>query len=122
MSLTLELPTPLVEELTREAKQKSVSPEEHLTRLVEIVGALTKSGWETPLRAEVKLFLANHSVDADHVASVLSQLLDSPLIQKDGRQARRTSARGKYAHLGISSEDFAREKQEEIDREDGKWQ
>lgn len=33
--------------------------------------------------------------------------------------ARRTSALGRYAHLGLSSsDDFARQKQEEIDRED----
>ena len=110
MSLTLELPTPLVEELTRAAKQRNVSPEEYVTRLVELVVALTQNGWDTPLRDEVKLFLSNRSVNADQVASVLGELVDSPLVPEAGRQARRLSARGRYAHLGISSEDVARSK------------
>src|SRR5438132_1349236 len=37
-------------------------------------------------------------------------------------QAKRTpTARGRYAHLGVSSEQFAKEKQQEIDMENEKW-
>ena len=122
MSLTLDLPTPLADELTREAKQKNVSPAEHATRLVGLAMALLKDGTDTPFRAEVKSFLIAHSVDAEHVAAVLGELLDSPVIQTAGRQARRPSAMGKYAHLGVTSEDVAREKQEDIAREEKGWE
>jgi hypothetical protein len=34
---------------------------------------------------------------------------------------RRSSARGEFAHVATSSEDFARRKQEEIRREEARW-
>lgn len=38
-----------------------------------------------------------------------------------GPAARRPSARGKYSHLGVSSEDVMREHQEDIAREEKGW-
>jgi hypothetical protein len=51
-----------------------------------------------------------------------TEAVHRPLEEEASRSAEVTSMRpssmGKYAHLGLSSEDFMREKQEEIDRED----
>ncbi len=41
-----------------------------------------------------------------------------PIVQRPGRVMREQSAMGKYAHIPGTSEDFAREKQKEIARED----
>lgn len=41
-----------------------------------------------------------------------------PIVQKPGRVMREQTAMGKYAHIPGTSEDFAREKQTEIARED----
>jgi hypothetical protein len=38
--------------------------------------------------------------------------------QDKGRAARKHTAMGKYAHIPVSSDEFAREKQDEIARED----
>jgi len=73
ISLTLELPTPLVEELTRAAKQRDVSPEEHMTRLVELVVALIQNGWDTPLRENMILSLHPQVVDEDGKVCLYTQ-------------------------------------------------
>jgi hypothetical protein len=170
MSMTLEIPPPLEDELSREAKREELSPEDHATLLLCLATALRKSAQETPFRKAVKEFLSSHSVDADRFSSALEALLgicskhrdETPtvpneserqwalltaphhggvlsilqswrndpvhmppteaMIESAGRSRRQPSAMGKYSHLGISSEEFAREKQEEIAREERGWE
>jgi hypothetical protein len=170
MGLTLDLPPPLEEVLTREAERERVSPAEHASLLLSLATALREKGPETPFRVAVRTFLSAHAVDPDQFGVAMEGLLgicsDQPnpavpigaslelrwsvasaahhgtessilqswrnsvvhlptteeMIPSSGRTRRRPSARGKYAHLGLSSEEFAREKQEEIAREERGWQ
>ena len=54
-----------------------------------------------------------------------SELIRQGLRASNGQRTSASSPPtgfGKFAHLPLSSEDFARRKQEEIDREDCGWQ
>jgi hypothetical protein len=46
----------------------------------------------------------------------------TPPMTAEERAARVRAARGSLAHMPFSSEDFMREKQEEIDREEEGWE
>jgi hypothetical protein len=122
MGFTLDLSPPLEEELTREAEREDVSLEEHVASLVRLALALTYSGSETALGQDVKTFLSERSIELDRVAIVLDEFRVSRLIQSAGRVNRHTSLMGRYAHLGVTSEDAARAKQEEIEIEERRFQ
>ena|SRR5437867_10225948 len=186
MSLTLEIPRPLDEELTADAKREGISAAERATLLLYLVTALLNDEKPTLFREAVRVFLSHHSLDADHVATVFDELVrlcveaqeegegSSPLqgaggrvdvkrvgallkhwrnaavhraldispdviisdaghleslLQRAGRESTRDieeaareeegdqsrvahvkSIRGKYAHLGVTSDDLRRER------------
>ena len=94
-----------------------------------------------------KVFIRSRALDADLVVSVFEELVTlllknrcdtisidesydvmvtelppiEVLVQRSGRVNRRPSAMGKYSHLGLSSDDMAREHQEDIAREEKGW-
>ena len=81
-----------------------------------------------PMNPEVALSMlrnwrsqeSNCSIDHDVEVSIHELPPLEHLVQRS-RRMNRSSILGKYAYLGLSSEDFAREKQMEIDREDRKF-
>src|SRR2546426_8318134 len=84
MPVTIELPRPLEEELTQEAQREGVSATEHATLLLYLAHALVSEGSPTPFKEAVRVFLARHSLDADHVSSAFEELVRSCLTQDDG--------------------------------------
>ena len=165
MSITIDLPPRLDQELLREAIRDGVAPTVRAELLLRLAIVLRPEGSATPFGSAVREFLRQHEIDPDRLASVLDQFndacvpnarhpvqgfspdtdarasngrisLESPLRrwrdeavhrpsgEEAGMSAQLTSPRpsimGKYAHIGLSTEDFMREKQEEIDREDRK--
>ncbi len=180
MPLTIDLPPQLRQELEDEAQQEGVSVVDHATLLLYLVVALLHEPKETPFQHAVELFLSQHSLDADLIATVFEELVrqcltvqqedkspfashaeadplardsvgeslrtwrsgyvhralmgqaegtssrempgdlvsTSPIAQSPGQARRRPTAMGKYAFVPGSSDDFAREKQDEIARED----
>jgi hypothetical protein len=75
MSLTIELPNPIDEGLTQEARRKGVSAEEHATLLVVLTMAFLKEQAPTPFQEAVKGFLAQRALDADQIASAFEELV-----------------------------------------------
>src|SRR5713101_2867472 len=75
MPVTIELPRPLEEELTQEAQREGVSATEHATLLLYLAHALVSEGSPTPFKEAVRVFLARHSLDADHVSSAFEELV-----------------------------------------------
>lgn len=145
MPLTIELPPQLGDMLREEADKAGLSPQEHATLLLSLATALLGDDNPTPFRDAVRLFIAQHSLDADQVACVFEELVArcaerkgntdriAPRIRDDlqswrawyvhqpaanGNGSARPSAMGKYAHVPGTSDDFAREKQSEIEREE----
>jgi hypothetical protein len=176
MTLSIELPPPLDEELAIEAEREGVSVSDQAALLLHLMTALTREGRKTPFRSVIRAFLQRNAIDADQMAKVCEALvilclhdtdqLPKPndhgsdtdrdwigadqarsllrmwksadvhqsvdtdidvilsglpaldeLIQRSGR-VQRPSAMGKYSWLKTSSEDYAIEKQREIERED----
>ena len=74
MSLVVELPTPLEEELTREANRVGRSPESLAALLLGLATTLRKDAQKTPFQQAVKMFLSSHAVDPDRLASTLEEL------------------------------------------------
>lgn len=181
MSLTLELPRSLGEELTLESEREGIPAAEHATLLLYLATALMRDEKPTPFQKAVRVFLSHNSLDAAQVASVFESLVQlclwhdlgkaSPEFQKtlentsthdavamlrqwrntvvhraadispqelltkanpaenveqrlgrserqaDGEEPDRArvahvrSIRGKYAHLGVTSDDVRRERE-----------
>jgi hypothetical protein len=143
MTMVLELPPPLEEELTQEAEKIGLAADEHVRLLLWVASALVYQAESNPLSEAVRELLAEHSVDPEEFGRILGALVQRVQPGKDGGvdgmflregntwiweakrnagrgSAERPSAIGKYAHLNISSDDYARRKQEEIDLEDGR--
>lgn len=146
MYLSLELPSPLGDEMSREAERRHVSPSEYAEILLSLVRSLRKEHQVTASARAVTEFLRSRSLDADLVVSVFEELVTlllknrcdtvsidenyqgidvqlppiEEIVQKAGR-VRRTSGRGMFSHLEFSSEQHAREKQEDIAREERGW-
>lgn len=145
MTLTLEIPSALSEELEQQAELMGVSPEEHATALLALAAALL--GIEDPRSLEgppdqLHATLPRSDAQAAAITAWLSRLLLKEGVESDRllRFAQRIhqwlalrelsgsnivaparqSAFGKYAHILGNSDDFARRKQEEIDLEDGR--
>src|SRR5437660_1135094 len=75
MSLRIELPPPLDEELCEEAEREGVPAAEHATLLLCRAHALSNEERPTPFKDAVRVFLAHRSLDADHVSSVFEELV-----------------------------------------------
>lgn len=75
MSLTIELPRPLGEELAFEAQREGVSAAEHATLLLYLATALLKEEDPSPFQEAVRSFLAHRLVDAERITSVLEELV-----------------------------------------------
>lgn len=139
MSLTLRLPNALSQELEQQAERIGVAPEVHATDLLAlaagVVGEDRTLGAADP-RAQladrmlrmIRSLLsdgARSEADIERLRQLEALLArwareGNPQAAPGDEDARRPSARGKYAHIPGTSEDFARRKQEEIDREDGR--
>ncbi len=136
MPLKLELPSQLGEELKEEAGKAGVSTEEHATVLLYVASALLRDEQATPPRETVRRAISDQELDAERVAAVLEKLVarltawnhsddlagpaELPVRTGGHGSAARRSAMGRYAHIPGTSDEFAAEKQDEIDREERK--
>lgn len=75
MSITVELPGPLGEELAEVAEKAGMSAQEHATILLCVVTALLHRGHGTPFEEEVRRVVASSSLDADRVAAALEEVV-----------------------------------------------
>lgn len=146
MSLTVDLPPPLGDDLSREAEREHVSPAEHARILLSLIWSLRRDHQGAVSSRVIKGYLQSRELDPDLVVTVFDDLINlllknrcdtlsidanydrgvvelppiEEMVQKAGR-VRRLSARGLAAHLKVSSEDVAREHQEDIAREEKGW-
>jgi hypothetical protein len=133
MTLTLQLPVELSEELEEQAGRIGVSPEEHATELLSVAAAVigeeqahstSLSGYRMQLAATmlqmIRLLLADESTSDEEKERLLrlAALLDRWTEGKQPQPVSRPSAFGKYRGIIGSSADYAESKQVEIDRED----
>ena len=129
MTMTLELPNELSEELEQQAERIGVSPQEHATAILSIMTAVGDrrhplSGYReqlaTTMLEMVRAILDSEPRSEEDRARLLRlEALLGNWASRSDQPPVRPSAMGKYAHIPGSSDDFARLKQEEIDREDG---
>jgi hypothetical protein len=138
MTLTLQLPSQLSEQIEQQAEKIGVSAEEHATELLAAAAAILGedqmpafgSPSEKVLAAEALHRMIRALFNEDErsepaserasriVGRVRKWAADEP-VRNESANAR-PSALGKYAHIPGTSDDFARLKQEEIDQEDGR--
>ncbi len=147
MAITIELPPSLEAELAAEAALEGLSTAENACLYLCLGKALVGEGQTTSIRESFKALLVEQSSanrsgwrDVDRILNFLQVLREgrahttiylasdqSPsAVKVDGAEAseplpvKRPSAKGICAHLGGGTEEFMREKQLEIEREDGK--
>ena len=146
MSLVVDLPPPLGEDPSREAEGEHVSPAEHAQILLSLVWSLRRGHQDATSAKVIREFFRSRSLDPDLVVTAFEDLvilllknrcatvsidknydniaMELPpieeIVQRIGR-LRRPSARGSAAHLEVTSEDVAREHQEDIEREEKGW-
>jgi len=135
MALTLELPPGLREELREEAEKTGLTLQEHITLLLLFAHAVIQESHGVPwsLPETVRVFVDSYAPGMGTPAELRANLLAwaeryageqpvtaAPVTHANGHGGR-LSAMGKYAHLGGSSDEFAREKQFEIDREERRY-
>ncbi len=146
MNLWVDLPNPVGDDLSREAEGDHVLPAEHARILLFLVWSLRKDHQDATSARAIKEYFRSRSLDPDLFVNVFEELVTlflksgcdtalidanadlsvkelppiEKLVQRTG-QMRRPSAFGKYAHLGVSSEDVIREHQEDIEREERGW-
>jgi hypothetical protein len=94
MSLTIELPQPLGEELASEAQLEGVSAAERATLLLCLMTALLKGDNPTPFQEAVRSFLAHRSLDAGRIGSVLEELVRVCIEAREEEAAMLDVARG----------------------------
>ncbi|MDQ2798832.1 MAG: hypothetical protein M3Y13_04210 [Armatimonadota bacterium] len=87
MTLTLDLPRSLNEEIVQEAQREGVSTPEYATRLLSFATAFLKENPSIPLQEAVPEKQERDQARLAHIRSI----------------------RGKYAHLGVTTEDLHRE-------------
>ena len=140
MALELTLPPPLAgfeDEIRREAERADATPSEYAKLLIYLASALRKPRAEKPCEKWVRSFLTAKGVDADKVAAAMNEVItlfidghkdpvsvdegfdpvaheidDLGLPVQRARRVGRASSFGKYAHLNLSSDAYAREKRE----------
>jgi hypothetical protein len=94
MSLTIELPQTLGEELASEAQQVGISAAERATLLLYLATALLKEENPTPFQETVRNFLAHRSLDAGRIGSVLEELVRVCVEARDEGATPTEVARG----------------------------
>jgi hypothetical protein len=77
MTLSIELPAPLEEELAVEAEREGVTVSEQATLILYLAAALGKRGPETPFRNAVRSVLERHRIDPQQFSSAFEQLKKS---------------------------------------------
>jgi hypothetical protein len=107
MSLTLEIPPPLDEELSEEAERAGIPAAEHATLLLYLANALSNEERPAPFKEAVRAFLTHHSLDADHVTSVFEQLVRLCLTYSEDQG----SSRPREMRDALAERDFALLKQ-----------
>jgi len=75
MSLTLELPPPVNEELVQDSQREGVSEMEHAALLVCLASAFKLEDPQTLFQKAVRVFLADNALDAERVFSVFEELV-----------------------------------------------
>ena len=96
MSLILDLPPPINEELAQDSQREGVSEREHAALLVCLASALNQEKAYTPFQKAVKVFLSHRALDAEQVFSVFEELVRVCLEAHD---AGKTTADFQYALL-----------------------
>lgn len=139
MGMTLEVPPVLAAELDAIASREGTTVEQHAVELLRLAHAIfdvpglsrefrsLNEGFDGPwpgfgqaldaIRESVKKVASS---EASPRNATRSPRMTEPELPQ-ARPYPRPSALGKYAHLPGGSEAFAREKQEEIAREDAKF-
>ena len=84
MSITVELPPPLDDELSSEARREGISVADHTAILLHLATALRNEGSPTPFRDAVRVFVSSRSLDAERVASVLDELVEICVGDREG--------------------------------------
>ena len=98
MTLTLDLSQPLDQEIASEARREGVSESEYAIRLLSFAAHLLREP-AAPFQEAVWEFRSTRT---------RSSAAESP--RDEERFARVRSIRGKYAHLGATTEDLHRER------------
>ncbi len=144
MTISLDLPTPLEEELAKEARSEGVSLSEQATFLLFLATEiLNRVSVTRPFREVVNSVLERHEIDPERFSSTFEEIKNlrtkassdelstgrfdgNPLNHQTDVDPRpvarplseRQSILGKYAYLKLSTEDIMAEKRLEIERED----
>ena len=150
MSLTLELPAGLSDELEQQAERIGISPEVHATSLLYLAASALEMDPES-LEGPADQFISSIPAGKGQVVAIfwwmVRRLIEDGVVPEAEQermaqfaerlrawldrtgwkpspdrpvQPSGPSALGKYAHIAGTSEDFARLKQAEIDAEDGR--
>jgi hypothetical protein len=75
MTLNIELPPPINEELSQDSQREGISEMEHAALLVCLASAFKQEEPHTPFQEAVRDFLSQHSLDAEQVFSVFEELV-----------------------------------------------
>ena len=75
MALTLELPSPVGEELAHEAEREGVSETDRAALFVCLAAALLHENKATPFQDAVKHFLAHRALNTELIGSVIEELV-----------------------------------------------
>jgi hypothetical protein len=75
MSLTLDLPPPINEELTLDSQREGISEMEHAALLVCLASAFKQDQPHTPFQKAIRVFLSDHSLDAEQVVAAFEKLV-----------------------------------------------
>lgn len=87
ISLTLELPSPINEELTQDSQREGISETEHAALLVCLASAFKQDEPHSLFQKAVRDFLADHSLDAEQLGSVFEELVRACLAVHDAGRA-----------------------------------
>ena len=75
MSIILDLPMPIDEELTQDSQREGVSESEHVALLVCLASAFKQEEPHTPFQKAIEVFLSHHALDAKQVFSAFEELV-----------------------------------------------
>ena len=115
MALTLELPPALAAELDAIAIREGTTVEQHAVVLLRLAHAI----FDVPFADEPRSLQERYKgllLDSGQTRDALREF-----AKKADKKEPRLSILGKYAHLPSGSEEYAREKQEELAREEAKF-
>jgi hypothetical protein len=97
MSLTLELPPPINDELTQDSQREGISEKEHAALLVCLASAFKQEEPHTPFQKAVRAFLSHYSLDAERVVSAFEGLVQACLEPNDAWKLKAANGEGKTA-------------------------